>query len=171
MNTTVSLARTSSWQQTDTNAANTRNVSSNEGQISYQYNYLTGNGTGAVNEVYNQYVTLSSGGTGNYNLVALTQTILNRDVTKAFSVVKGLSIKNYSLRSGYDIDINVSSSSGFKSAFGYPTGLIRLEARTEYGRNTVFGGWPVSAGGERQIQLVDRGSGATYEISIWGTTG
>jgi hypothetical protein len=114
---------------------------------------------------------MSSGGTGNYNLAALTQVILGYPVSKSFSTVKGVSIKNYSTASGADININVSSSSGFKEAFGYPTGNLYVEARTDYARNTVFGSWPVSITGPRQIQLIDRGSGASYEITVWGTTG
>lgn len=171
MSSTIRLTRTTAWTQTAAEVGNTNNTTSDAGQMSYQYNYANGSGTGVINEVFHQYATLSSGGTGNYNLCALTQNLLGYSVNKSFTQIRGIDIKNYSTVSGYDIDINLSSSSGFKSAFGYPTGVIRLEANTEFTRNSVFGGWPVSTGGERQIQLVDRGLGATYEISIWGTTG
>lgn len=171
MNSTVQLSSSVGWTQTDASTVNTNNTSSDAGQISYQYDYLTGVGTGRMNEVYHQYATLSSGGTGNYNLAALTQIVLGYGVVKTFTEVKGVAIKNYSNVSGANININVTSSSGFKQAFGYPTGELLVEAKTDYRRNSVFGSWPVSPSGPRQIQLVDKGSGASYEITIWGITG
>jgi hypothetical protein len=171
MDTTISINNTVIWTQADTEAGNTNNVFSDAGQISYQFGYGTGNGTGQVNEMFHDYAQLGSGATGNYNLASLSQQLGNYTLNKSFTKVKGVSIKNYSNVSGYDIDINVSSSSGFKEIFGYPTGSIRLEAKTAFERGSVFGGWAVSAGGPRQIQLVDRGSGATYEIAVWGITG
>ena len=169
MNTTISLVNTAGWNQTNTEAGNANNSFEDVGQISYQFEYATGNGTGQVNEMFHDYVQLGSGATGNYDLSSLNQLLGSYTVNKSFTKVKGVAIKNYSAVSGYDIDINVSSSSGFKEPFGYPTGLMRLEAKTAVSRNSVFGGWDVSTA--KQIQLVDRGSGAIFEIAIWGITG
>lgn len=165
--TNLILNLTSQYSQEFTDSTNANNTSSDAGQIAYQKTYGSGTLTGTVNEVFHALATLPSGGTVDYNLSGLTQSILGYNVTKSFSSISSITFKNHSTRPGFDININVNSSSGFKELFGYPTGSMPLRAGTCIHHNSITPEYPVNSS-NRHIQLVDAGSGATYEIVIGG---
>lgn len=167
VNTQGALIITSSWNQVSTDDAVTSNTITDAGQLSYQRTYLSGTNTGTVNQVFNQIATFSSGGTGNFNLTGLTQTILGNNTIKSFTGINSITIQNRSTRPGFDISINVSSSSGFKQPFGYPTGVIVLKPGSCIHSNIVAQDWPVNAN-SKQLLLTDAGSGAAYSISLFG---
>jgi hypothetical protein len=170
INTNGILTITSQWTQVSTDPTNTNNVITDAGQLAYQRTYNSGNVSGTVNQVYHKLATLASGGTGNFDLSGLSQDFLGNSVSKAFLTVSSLTIKNHSVVSGYDININVNSVSGFRQAFGYPTGSIVLRPLSALHINSAMQEYPVNSG-SKQIQLVDMGSGATYELVLFGHTG
>jgi hypothetical protein len=167
VNTTTTLVITSSWNQVATDDNNSANTVADVGQLSYQKIYTSGSTTGSVNQIFNQVGTLSSGGSGNFNLTGLQQSILGATVTKTFTGINSLTIQNRSTRPGFDININVSSSSGFREPFGHTTGVIRLSPNSCIHVNTAGREWAVNAN-SRQILLTDAGSGAAYSIALFG---
>lgn len=167
INTDTSLVIKSSWNQVDTNDNNSANTVTDAGALNYQKQYASGSNTGTVNQIFNQLGTLSSGGSGNFNLTGLQQSILGVTVNKSFTGINSLTVQNRSTRPGFDIHINVFSSSGFRQPFGYTTGLITLRPNSCIHVNTAGQDWPVNAN-SKQIALVDAGSGAAYTIALFG---
>lgn len=165
--TSLILNITSQYSQQFTDDTNANNISSDAGQISYQRTYNSGVISGTVNEVFHKIAAMASGGTAHFNLTGLTQSLLGYDITKSFSSVNSITFKNHSTRSGADININVSASSGFKDFFGFPTGSIPLKAGSCVHHNVLAPEYPVDVN-HCYIQLVDAGSGATYEMVIGG---
>lgn len=166
VNTSSALIITSSWNQVSTDDAVSSNTITDVGQVSYQRTYTSGTATGTVNQVFNQSSTLSSGGSGNFNLTGLSQSVLGINTIKSFTGINSITIQNRSTRAGFDININVSSSSGFKQPFGYPTGVINLKPGSCVHVNTIQD-WAVDAN-SKQLLLTDAGSGAAYSISLFG---
>jgi hypothetical protein len=167
VNTQGQLIITSSWTQTSVDDVVTSNTVEDAGQLSYQRTYLSGTATGTVSQIFNQVSTLASGGSGNFNLTGLVQNILGNNTIKSFTGINSITIQNRSTRPGFDININVSSSSGFKQPFGYPTGVIVLKPGSCIHANTAAQDWPVGAT-SKQLLLNDGGSGAAYSISLYG---
>lgn len=167
INTNGTLVITSSWNQVSTDDAVSTNTITDAGQVGYNKIYTSGSSTGTVNQVFNQISTLSSGGSGNFNLTGLNQSIFGNNTVKSFTGINSITIQNRSTRLGFDININVTSPSGFKQPFGYPTGQIVLRPNSCFHVNTAAQDWPVSSGA-KQILLVDAGSGAAYSLSLFG---
>lgn len=142
------------------------------GQLSYNATYSGGYvyQTGVYNDIYHTTGTMSSGGTGNLNLQSLSQSVFGYTINKNLVNIRSFDIKNTSTRSGANLYIDVSSSSGFKEAFGYPTGLIRLGPSSNYSVNDYFRGWDVTSNA-KHIRLIDGGSGVSYEMVIMGCSG
>lgn len=166
-NTNGSLTITSQWRQTSTDDNNAQNTVTDAGQLSYQKQYASGTTSGTVNQIYNSVGSLSSGGALNFNLMALSQNILGNSFTKTFTGINSITIENRSTRPDYNFTINVSSSSGFKEPYGYPTGVITMGPNSCVHVNVSHRDWPVSTGA-RQILFTDGGSGAAYSMSIMG---
>lgn len=167
VNTSTAIVVTSSWNQVATDDNNASNTVTDAGQISYQKNYASGSTTGTVGQIFNHLGSLSSGGSGNFNLTGLQQSILGNTVTKTFTGVNSLTIVNRSTRPGFDFYVDVSSSSGFREPFGHTTGLMRVNPNSCIHVNSAGREWAVNAN-NRQILLVDGGSGASYSIAIGG---
>ncbi len=167
INTSANLIITSAWNQVSTDDAISTNTVTDAGQVSYTKIYTSGTNTGTVNQVFNQVATLSSGGNVNLNLSSLTQSVLGNTTIKSFTGINSITIQNRSTRPGFDFSINVSSSSGFKQPFGYPTGVINLKPGSCVHSNIVAEDWPIGAT-SRQLLLTDAGSGAAYSVSLFG---
>ncbi len=167
VNTKLAITVTSAWNQISTDDNNTNNTVTDAGQLSYQKQYASGTTTGTVNQVFNQFGVLSSGGSGNFNLTGLTQSIFSTTINRSFTGVNSLTIANRSTRPGFDFFVNVSSSSGFREPFGHTTGLMRIGPNSCIHVNSAGREWAVNAN-SRQILLVDAGSGASYGIAVAG---
>lgn len=164
-NTTAIISFTNSWAQQSTNSTNTQNQASDAGILTYSRSYVTG--VSGVSELYHDLQTLSSGGSNSYDLTALSQSILDYAVTKSFSNIKVLQVKNVSTTSGYDINIGVNSASGFNEPFGYATGLVSLAAGGCLYIDSPYNGYTVDAN-NKEIVINDGGSGAQYEMVLLG---
>lgn len=167
INTTAQLTITNAWNQVSNDSVNTNNTVTDAGQLSYQQSYRSGVGSGTVNQTFNQLSTLGSGATGVFDLTNLTQSILGSSVSKAFSSVSSITIKNHSRASGYNINLYVNSASGFGEPFGHPTGVMLLGPLSCRHSNNVNPEFAVDAS-NREIRVVDAGSGAIYELVING---
>ncbi len=166
-NTNGIFSLTSQYQQRSTDPTNANNVVNDAGQLSYSYAYSSGLTSGTVNEVYHKLETLGSGATGSFNLQALQQDLLGYTVSKAFTKVYSFAVKNHSGSSGYNISLNVVSTSGFKEPFGAPASGIRIGPQSILAKNDLFEGYNVGVN-QRHFSIIDGGSGATYEIVILG---
>ena len=171
MANSIQKVNTLTWRQESANAT-TSSYTADVGQLSYQSDYTGGNAslTGTFNELYHITGRMSSGGTGNYNLQSIPQSIFGYQVNKTFVNVRTFDIKNNSTASGANLYLNVTSSSGFKEPFGYPTGQIRIGPKSVLSVNDFFRGWDVDTN-NRHIRLVDGGSGVSYEMVIVGCSG
>ena len=167
VNTRGTIGVSSSWNQVSTDDNNSNNTITDQGSLTYSKQYTSGTSTGTVSQIFNKVGSLSSGGSGNFNLTGLQQSILGNTVIKSFSGVNSLTIQNRSTNPGYNISLNVFSSSGFRQPFGYTTGSIVIGPNSCVHVNTAGADWPVNTN-SRQILLVDGGSGASYSMSIMG---
>jgi hypothetical protein len=166
-NTNGIFGLSAQWTQTSTDSVNSNNVVRDAGQLTYNYTYPSGLTSGTVSEVFHKLETLASGATSSFNLQSLTQNLLGYNVTKSFSKVYSIAIKNHSTASGCDITYNASSTSGFKEPFGAPASGIRIGPMSAIGKNDLFQGYTVGVN-QRHFNIVDGGSGCTYEIAILG---
>lgn len=161
------LSKSSSWEEIVTNSGNGNNNARDYGQVTLSYTYSNGTGSGNINQFYDEYNTLASGASRNYDLRSVTGSILGHSVTKTFSKVKSIDIKNYATQSGYNLSINTITASGFGEPFGYPSTVITLQPNSSIGHNNMFG-WNVNSG-DCQILINNLGTGAlSYEILVLG---
>lgn len=167
VNTNSTITVSSAWNQTSTDDNNSNNTVVDGGQLAYSKQYGSGSTTGTVNQVFNQFGVLSSGGSGNFNLTGLQQSVFGTTINKSFTGVNSLTIVNRSTRPGFDFFVNVSSSSGFREPFGHTTGTMRIGPNSCIHVNSAGREWAVNAN-SRQILLVDAGSGASYGIALAG---
>lgn len=167
INTNGAINLSSQWSQRETDSNNANNSVTDAGQLTYTKQYISGSSTGTINQVFNQLSTLSSGSSLNLNLTGLTQSILGNSVIKSFTGICSLTMRNLSTNPGYHININLTSSSGFKDIFGGPTGVIVLNPNSAIHINTAGSPYVVNTN-SKHILIQDGGSGATFELSILG---
>jgi len=158
---------TSTWTQRETDSINANNIVTDAGQLAYSYAYSSGTGSGTVNEVFHALARLGSGSGTGFNLQSAVQNYLGYSVSKTFTDVNSITIKNHSTISGYNFTVNVNSASGFREPFGYPTGSINIKAGDCLHRNTLITPFIVGTG-SRYIGITDAGSGATFELIVLG---
>lgn len=165
--TSLDLTIRSTWEQASEDPLNSQNTVTDAGSLTYTKAYNSGNISGTVNQIFNTISRLGSGSTRSFDMSGLTGSLLGVATTKSFSFVNSITIKNHSTVSGYDININVTGASGFKSPFGSPSQLIPLRPNSAIHINSAVQEFAVSTG-NRVLELVDAGSGATFSISIGG---
>lgn len=171
--TTHSLNITATYAQTLRDATNANNSVTDGGSLTYQRSYATGTGvsgattSGVVGEIFHVLSGLSSGATHNFNLQSLNQPLLGYSVTKTFSGIQSITLKNHSTVTGASISLLVNSASGFKEPFGAPQSGIIVGPMSSLHANRVVSPYIVGTG-SRYIGISGMGSGVTYELVIAG---
>jgi hypothetical protein len=167
VNITGILGASLQWTATETETQTTslNNTIVDSGATSYTYNFTSGTGAGAVNQLWHDIRILPSGGEEEFDLTALTQTVLNGSFSIAFSKVKGFIVKNDSAQ---DITISMTGANSWGEPLAYPTGEIVVPHSGSFLITNVDEGWDVDSS-NKTIQIHDvTGSGSQYHISAIG---
>lgn len=119
--------------------------------------------TPSINEVFYEETTLQTGQVQQLNLASLSQFILSEFVTKSFSYVHTMTIKNIHATGTLQVDI---TGAGYAGDFlGNPTGLIAIGPQGALHFTTISG---INAT-NGQIALRNNGSGpVAYQMFVAG---
>ncbi len=167
MSVTALLNMSTTWEQETINSGNINNIARDVGQLTLNYTFQSGIGSGRIDQMFDEYRVLPSGGSLVYDLLNLTGSVLENSVSKSFSKIKAISIKNYETLSGKTAWVDVSSASGFGLAFGNPTTIFFLNPNSHYSSSNIFG-WPTT-GNQRFIGITNNNTGTlAYEINLLG---
>ena len=144
--------------------------------------FSDGTGTGLVNMGMSASGYLPSGGFITKDFKSLTKTIFGSDITLDFTNVKGIVVgatwagpSGSGIPSGYPVEnipflsINATGSNGFTDLFNGETGNVYVGHRGSWSY-VSFTGIPTSST-QRNINLLDSGSGIAYEMIAVGVTG
>lgn len=156
-----------SWLQNDTKKVTTIYDS---GAVSINTPFSTGSGVQQINSAWHNQYTLPSGGQISLDLTSLSQTILGETVSKTFTNVKSIIVKNSSTIDGAYVRIDATGSYGFTGPFAGQTGRLAIYGQGAGVLAYPKGGWPVS-GSLKELQITDSGYGCTVEIALVGVTG
>lgn len=165
--TTNQIVVSATYNQRITDATNANNVVTDAGLLSHQAVYNSGIGSGTVNEIFHVLSPLASGVVTGFNLTGLQQQLLGYTVTKSFSDVNSITLKNHGTASGANLSFLVNSASGFREPFGYPASGIIVGPMSSLHANRYVSPYVVNSN-NRFIQISGIGSGVTFELVVGG---
>jgi hypothetical protein len=149
-----------------TDSTSTRSVvDSNSADNKATFTYGTGNLQ--VNMVARATGILSSGGTTTIDVTALSVNPLGVDYNVDFSGIKSIVISNDSTVEGYNFTVAATGSNGLTDMFNGGSGNLSLKPYGSYIYTDPFAGITVSPT-NKDIQLIDGGSGVQYSVTVLG---
>lgn len=150
-----------------------------QASVGYYGDSLTfGNGTGigSINFGVRETGYLVSGGTGYFDLTSMYKTIFNTSLNIGFSGVKGIIVTNTYNPTGIAVasdipyfNIRATGLEGLSGLFNDGSGNIKVRPQSTWALTDYVG---VSTNTvNKQISLIDSGSGVPYELIVIGVTG
>ena len=169
---TPSLNIAYSLTQTDPKLAVSENASIGYSNITFS----NGTGIGNINFGVNRSGSLSSGGTETFDLKSLFKSVYNTGIDVNFTGIRGLLVTNtYDAPTGMVasnipyFNVVASGLNGLSGLFNGGSGNVKVRAKSTWVL-TDYVAIPTNTT-NRQISLIDSGSGVPYEMIIIGVTG
>jgi hypothetical protein len=138
---------------------------SDSNTVSSTYTY--GSGSNLIVNAVSITGALPSGGRAIIDLYSIPQTTFRTTQNVVFTGVKNFTVFNTSTSQGYDLIVRATGSNSCTNLFNAGSGNLVVKPYSVHTYNDPYSGFIVSTG-QRFVQLIDRGSGASYKVFVLG---